>query len=56
MDRNGEFNGVKMFLDEKNQTASIPSDLSVNDAYIQRGAMLSKEELKEWEWKEGDGE
>ena len=47
---------VKMFLDEKNQTASISFDLSAYDAYIQRGAMLAKEELKEWEWKEGEGE
>ena len=49
LDRNGKYNGVKMFLDEKNQTASISFDLSAYDAYIQRGAMLAKEELKEWE-------
>ena len=47
LDRNGEYNRVKMFLDEKNQTASISFDLLVYDTYIQRGAMLAKEELKE---------
>ena len=34
-------------LDEKNQTAPIPLDLAVCDAYIQRDAMLSKEKLKD---------
>jgi hypothetical protein len=52
VDRHGKYNGIKMFIDEKNATLSLPFDLTDYQKYVKRGGMLSEEELEEWEWKE----
>ena len=52
VDRYGRYNGIKMFIDERNKTLSLPFDLTDYHKYVKRGGMLSEEELVEWEWKE----
>lgn len=52
VDRYGRYNGIKMFIDERNKTLSLPFDLTAYQKYVKRGGMLSEEELVEWEWKE----
>lgn len=51
-DSNGRYNGINMFVDEKNETATIPFDLTSYNTYVKRGGMLNKDELQEWDWSE----
>lgn len=50
VDKNGSYNGINMFIDEKDSKKSLPFDLNNFETYISRGGMLSDHELKEWEW------
>ena len=52
IDKNGRYNGIKMFIDEKNSSKSIPYDLNMYQRYVSRGGMLADNELKEWELSE----
>lgn len=55
-DKLGKYNGIKMFLDEKNSSLTLPYDLDLYLKYVSRGGVLSNEELKEWEWSESSSE
>ena len=39
-----------MFIDENNEGATIPFDLTKYDEYVKRGGVLSEEEFIEWEF------
>jgi hypothetical protein len=56
VDKYGKYNGIKMFIDERNATLSLPFDLTKYNDYVYRGGVLSKEELEEWEWGEKEME
>ena len=47
VDKYGKYNGIKIFIDERNATLSLPFDLTKYNDYVYRGGVLSKEELEE---------
>jgi hypothetical protein len=52
VDKFGKYNGIKMIIDERNETMSLPFDLTQYKNYVSRGGMLTKDELQQWEWSE----
>jgi len=44
VDRNGKYNGVRMFLDEPDSEKFLPYNLDLYDQYVRRGGILPDEE------------
>lgn len=45
-----KYNGIEMFVDERNKTLFLPYDLAEYKKYIARGGTLDKMQLEEYEW------
>ena len=46
VDRNGKYNGVKMFLDEPDSEKFLPYNLDSYNEYVSRGGMLPDEQIE----------
>jgi hypothetical protein len=49
-DENGKYNGINMYFDEIDDKKKLHFNLSDYEAYVERGGILTDDELKEWEW------
>jgi hypothetical protein len=45
-----KYNGIDMFIDERNETLFLPYDLADYNKYTKRGGTLDKMQLEEYEW------
>ena len=52
VDEDGQYNGIKIFIDEKKEDFFLPFDLTSYNEYVTRGGMLASNELVEWDWSE----
>ena len=52
VDKFGKYNGIKMIIDERNKSLSLPFDLTQYKDYVARGGVLTSKELQQWEWSE----
>lgn len=50
IDQDGNYNGIKMYIDEIDEKRKVHFDIKDYEAYVKRGGIMNDDELREWDY------